>query len=306
MKETETIQGRILNIQHFCVDDGPGIRTTVFLKGCPLRCAWCHNPESQAFRRELMYRADACKNCGACSAACGNACHAMEDGSHTFDRTACKNCGSCSEVCAFDALQMAGQDKTVEEVMEELLPDKIFYESSGGGVTLSGGEPLSQPDFSYVLLKACKEEGIHTSVETCGFGKKETMQRIAEVTDLFLYDYKLTDPILHRKYTGVDIAPVLENLRFLHERGAAVILRCPMIPGVNLNEAHYRGIITLAQAYENIREIQLEPYHPLGVSKAEALGRTPEYDRKEFLEKSELAGALELIREHTKVPVNIN
>lgn len=306
MELGERAKGRILNIQHFCMDDGPGIRTVVFLKGCPLKCVWCHNPESQAFYSELMYRPDKCVNCMSCVRVCPGKCHRAEGATHVFAREDCKNCGMCSSVCEFDALSTAGIILSVEDVMEEILSEKVFYEQSGGGITLSGGEPLAQPDFSMEILKECREAGIHTCVETCGFAQKETLRRIAEYTDLFLFDYKLTDDRLHREYTGADRKPIMENLRLLKELDIPVILRCPMIPGINLEEDHYMGIAATAQNHGNILEIQLEPYHPLGVGKNRALGKKPEYARTEFLEKKELEEAAELIRKNVRVPVKIN
>lgn len=297
--------GKLLNIQHFCVDDGPGIRTTVFLKGCPLRCAWCHNPESQSPRGELLYRAEKCVACGVCSSVCTQEVHRFADGVHTLKRDGCRACGGCVETCLPGALELAGLDMSIPQVMEEVLLDRVFYRRSGGGVTLSGGEPLAQPAFTAALLQACREEGLHTCVETCGYGKTEDLLKISEYTDLFLFDYKLTDPDRHRAYTGVTNTGILKNLDALCLQGKAVILRCPMIPEVNLEPGHYDAIASLANQYPNIREIHLEPYHPLGVGKAMALAKPVVYDNPAFLEKGDLLKVQAYIGEKTAVPVKI-
>lgn len=298
------LKGKIINIQHFCTDDGPGIRSTVFLKGCPLRCAWCHNPESQLRKRELVYRQERCRNCGACVNACPLGLHSMEEG-HIFNRSDCGGCGICTEVCVFGALEMVGREVSVREILNELLPEGIFYEQSGGGVTVSGGEPLMQPEFTKALLKACKEEGLHTCMETCGFGAKDVISDLQKYTDLFLFDYKLTDDRKHKEYTGVSNRLILDNLEALCKAGAEVVLRCPMIPEVNIEPEHIQGIVEVVKRYENIKEIHLEPYHPLGVGKAEAIGRTAAYSRNTFLEKDELDWVLHFIQEKIQVPVKV-
>jgi len=281
--ESRSLTGRIFNIQHFCVDDGPGIRTTVFLKGCPLRCAWCHNPESYREQTEILLRADRCAVCGKCESVCPKGAHDLRTGEHRYDRTRCTACGTCVLQCPTGALEKAGKDCTVSEVLAELCTDCVFYETSGGGITLSGGEPTAQPAFVEMLLSACKEEGLHTALETCGYCSSEVMERLIPLTDLFLLDWKITDEAEHKRYTGVSNRQIRENLALLCERGAAVVLRCPLIPGVNMYKAHYDGIAALEQQYRNIQQIDLEPYHPMGLWKTRALGRVAEYTEQEFL-----------------------
>ena len=302
--DLDELVGRVINIQHFCVDDGPGIRTVIFLKGCPLRCAWCHNPESQKRSSEYMYRASKCTGCGVCASVCEKGVHSFENGIHTIDREACALCGRCVRTCCNDALGVSGYDVDVSEVVNEVLADKVFYKNSGG-VSVSGGEPLAQMEFTYAILAACKRHGIHTCIETCGYGKVEDLRDLAEVTDIFLFDYKLTDKALHKKYTGVDNGLILANLEMLCGLGAEIILRCPMIPDVNMTTDHYDGIAATANKYANIKEIHLEAYHPHGVDKAAALGRVAEYDRREFLERSELDEVCRYIGQRTRVRVAI-
>ena len=266
--------GLIFNIQKFCVNDGPGIRTTVFLKGCPLHCLWCHNPESQSPAPELLFYADKCRMCRSCAAVCKSHCHAFEGGTHTFDRKNCAKCFAC-EAIGCDALERVGKEVTVEEVMAEVLKDRIFYENSGGGVTLSGGEPLSQLEFSLELLKKAKENRLHTALETCGIASPHDIREIAEYTDLFLFDYKETAPDLHRKFTGVDNRLILENLSLLDGLKKEIILRCPIIPGCNDREEHLIGIAYVANRFDSIKHIELEPYHALGEGKYRSLGLEP-------------------------------
>ncbi len=296
-------QGIIFKIQRYCVNDGPGIRTVVFLKGCPLRCAWCHNPESQAAGPEILYCAEKCVGCGACARACANHAHGFEDGLHHFRRENCVNCGACVKVCPGGALEAAGRNASVDEVLEEVLKDRVFYDKSGGGLTLSGGEPLSQPAFARGLLKEAKRGGLHTCVETCGYAPEGTVRRIAEYTDLFLYDWKLTDDALHRKYTGVSNGPVRHNLEIIDGMGVKTVLRCPVIPRVNDTEGHFAGIAELANSLKNILRIEIEPYHTLGGYKYAMLGRKDSMRDTEVPEPERVGRWMEEIRSRTDVPV---
>lgn len=246
------MQGTIFNIQRFCVNDGPGIRTTVFLKGCPLSCVWCHNPESQRFEPEILFYKDKCTGCGRCK---------------------CVTAADRDFVCFNGAKEICGKTVSADEVTAEVLKDKPFYENSGGGVTLSGGEPLAQYDFSLELLKKAKENGIHTAVETCGYEEKSKILEIAKYVDLFLFDCKETDPELHKEYTGFDNKIILENLKALSDAGSKIILRCPIIPGFNDRAEHFKGISEIADKFSGIEHIEIEPFHPLGESKYSALNR---------------------------------
>ena len=305
--QSAPITGRILNIQHFCVDDGPGIRTTVFLKGCPLRCVWCHNPESHLASDEIMYRADRCVGCGACVSACPNGAHSFDnDGKHCFDRTRCTKCGNCAKVCLVEALETVGETKTVEEVLNDVLSDRIFYETSNGGVTISGGEPTAQPKFTEAFLTACKREGLHTAMESCGWCSPDVLMKIAPAVDLFLLDWKISDDALHKQYTGVSNLPIVENLERLAALGKRVILRCPLIPDINLTEAHYDGIAALANRFSNVEQIDLEPYHPMGIGKTNALGKESAYTNNECLDTEIASAAKEYIAQRVSIPVTVS
>ncbi|MBR2460280.1 MAG: glycyl-radical enzyme activating protein [Clostridia bacterium] len=303
----ENTVGRVLNIQHFCIDDGPGIRTTVFLKGCPLNCAWCHNPESQSHQPEIMLREEKCVFCGDCAAVCPRGAHIFSDkGEHTLNRSTCAGCGACANKCATGALEIAGRVLSVDEIMADIRTDAVFCRTSGGGVTVSGGEPTEQPDFTVALLKACKLEGLHTAVETCGYCQCKVLRKIAEHTDLFLFDWKLTDPELHKVYTGVSNHLIVENLSLLSSLGAKVILRCPLISGINLTEAHYDGIIEIAERESAVQAIELEPYHPMGIGKAIALGKPAVYANSDFLDKETARQIMKYISARTHIPVSVS
>lgn len=265
--------GMIFNIQKFSLNDGPGIRTTVFLKGCPLKCIWCHNPESNSFAREMMFNETKCVGCMKCAGVCPGNLHIQKDGKHIFNRDNCILCGKCEDVCPSSVLEIAGKEMSVSEVVKEVMKDEAFYETSNGGVTLSGGEPMSQFEFSLELMKAFKENNLHTAMETCGFAKEEHFRQIAPYTDLFLYDFKIADSKKHMEYTGVANDLILSNLKMLDSLGKKIILRCPIIPTINDNSEHLEAIARLSEELENILEINIEPYHPLGSGKAKSLGR---------------------------------
>ena len=294
--------GAVFNIQRFCVQDGPGVRTAVFLKGCHLKCAWCHNPESHRRYPEIMYAPAECIYCGACAAVCVN--HELMDGVHSFARAACEGCGRCAEVCYAGAIELCGKEMTAEEVMETVIRDRDFY-GLDGGMTITGGEPLLQADFTLELAKLAKKSGINVCIETSGDGDSEILMEIARHTDLFLYDIKLLDGEMHKKHTGISNARILKNLRLLDEMGARTILRCPIIPDVNLAEEHFSGIAALAESLENVAEVQFEPYHPLGVSKSQRLGRESAYANPEFLPREKVEALARKVQPLTRVKLTV-
>ncbi len=267
-------RGTILNIQRFCTDDGPGIRTTVFLKGCPLGCIWCHNPESQSARPEILYNAETCLACRRCESFCPQKCHTFRGATHVFDRSLCVGCGACVPACPGKSLELRGQTVSVEEVLEEVERDRIFYEESGGGVTLSGGEPLFQPEFSSLLLEQCKKAGIHTAMETCGFAEEEVFLSVLGSCDFVLFDLKETDPDLHLRYTGVPLEPILRNLSRMNGRHIPFVLRAPVIPTLNSRESHLKRLCAIRDSMSSCLGIQLMPYHRTGVYKYALLNRS--------------------------------
>lgn len=289
--------GKIFNIQRFSTSDGPGIRTVVFLKGCFLDCAWCHNPESKCAKTEIFYDPIKCVGCGRCVNVCENNCQSFGD-VHIFEREKCNSCGQCASVCCADALEICGEEKTAEEIIDVVLRDKPFYEESGGGITLSGGEPLMQYDFSLSLLKLAKENGLHTAIETSGFSGKR-LEELIRYTDLWLYDIKLFPDDEHKKHTGVSNENIFKNLYLLDSSGANIILRCPMIPNVNLTQEHFENLSELANKLKNVIAIHLEPYHPLGLSKAKLLGKTQIYRNNKFLDSSKLRPFAEMLMAKT-------
>ena len=269
--------GRIFDIQRFSIHDGPGIRTTVFLKGCPLRCLWCGNPESIDLKPQLSYMADKCIACGECFKVCKpNALLKDAAGKAVVNRARCTHCGDCAPVCDPKALEMVGRDAAVDEVIEVVLRDRDYYTQSGGGLTLSGGEPLLQPEFAEDLLHAVKNRGIHCCIETSGYAAWSVFERLQRVVDLWLFDYKETNPRLHAKFTGRDLEAIVERLQRLHDNGAKILLRCPMIPGHNARKEHLDGIVALARKLPKLQGVELLPYYDLWRAKLKRFGLTTE------------------------------
>jgi len=265
--------GLVLDIRKYSIHDGPGIRTTVFLKGCGLSCWWCHNPESQAPGFEAIVRDNRCIRCGACVDACGHGAITWTDAGPVTDRAQCAACGDCSAVCYAEARERVGREMAADEVLAEVLQDLPFYEESGGGMTLSGGEPLLQADFTAALLAGAKALGLHTALDTCGFAAWDALERVRADVDLFLYDLKLMDDERHRRFTGVSNAPVLRNLRRLSELGHRIRLRVPVIPDVNDDEENLRAVAAFATDLPHLEGADLLPYHHIGVDKYERLDR---------------------------------
>lgn len=262
--------GFISNIQQFSLDDGPGIRTTVFFRGCNLRCAWCHNPECIPFQMVLRYNDSVCIGCGACVQVCPEGCHVIDETGHHIDRVACTKCGKCVEVCPAGALEQNGRAYSEDELFERIMSDRPFYESSGGGVTFSGGEPVLQNVFLSGILKRCKEAGINTAVDTAGNVLWEMFEEILPNTDLFLYDIKLASNEKHIAATGVSNEKILANLNELCLRGARVWVRVPLIPDFHDME-EIEKIAGLLRELP-LERVELVPYHRYGVGKYTSLG----------------------------------
>lgn len=274
MSESDDVKGWIFDIKRFAVHDGPGIRTTVFLKGCPLRCIWCHNPESISPKPERVFLPDKCIACGACMEVCPQgAWQVSASGRRVYYPERCDLCGRCVEACYAEALVMYGREVTVEDVMAEVRKDAAFYERSGGGVTLSGGEPLMQADFTAALLRQCKAEGFHTALDTCGHAAWEAVEKALPHVDLVLYDVKYVDPDRHREQTGASNRRILANLRKLSRRGVPVEVRMLIIPTVNDSPDDIEAAADFLAPLENITAVRLLAYHRLAGSKYERLGR---------------------------------
>jgi pyruvate formate lyase activating enzyme len=285
--------GLVFNIQRYSIHDGPGIRTTVFLKGCPLDCWWCHNPEGRAPEPEIVVVEGRCMQCGECRAACPQEKgvrdlflehaktapkpHISEKRSLTpFSAEPplrCTRCGACVEACPTGARQMVGRRMTVAEVMAEVLKDRVFYEESGGGATFSGGEPLLQPKFLTALLEGCRAENIHTAVDTCGFASEENLLAVAPLADLILYDLKSMDEARHTHYTGAPNASILENLQAIGRAHANIWIRVPIIPGVNDNAEQLEALARCAAATPGVRQVNVLPYHEAGAYKSARVGK---------------------------------
>jgi pyruvate formate lyase activating enzyme len=265
--------GLVFNIQKYSVHDGPGIRTTVFLKGCPLHCPWCHNPESMSRRREIVVLENRCIGCGECRLACRYGAVIPGEGALPARTEECELCGACVEACPTQGRQLIGQEMSVSQVLETVLQDQIFYEDSSGGVTFSGGEPLSQPEFLRGLLTACRAKGVHTAVDTCGLAQPEDVVAVAALTDLFLYDLKFIDDAKHRRYTGVSNTLILENLQALGRAHGRIWLRVPIIPGINDAQADLEAAARFAATVPGVRQVNLLPFHRTGLPKARRLGQ---------------------------------
>ncbi len=265
--------GIVFDIQRASLHDGPGIRTTVFLKGCPLHCAWCHNPESWNMQPQLMFDAGKCVSCLSCVTSCAMGVHDAIQDRHSMDLTKCTGCGNCVDECVTGALKLSGRVMNVNEVLDQVLADKRFYNNSEGGLTVSGGEPMVQFVFLLELLKAARKAGIHTCIETSGYAEQDKFAALLPYVDLFLFDCKHTDDQAHRQYTGVSNKKILNNLDFLCRSEAKVLLRCPIIPGINDTNAHITKVAALTKKYPSLVGVELLSYHDLGRCKWAQLGK---------------------------------
>lgn len=289
----------VTNIQRFCMHDGPGVRTVLFLKGCPLSCFWCHNPETQTDKKQLLYHDKKCILCGGCSV-CENDAHVFSK-LHTLNRDLCKVCGKCASVCPTNALEICGEEHTVESVFEIIEKDKAFY-LDNGGVTISGGEPFMQSDQVIELLLKCKENSINTAVETCGYFKSDILKKAVSVTDIVLWDIKDTNAKRHKQNTGVDNELILKNLFLADSLGAKILLRCILLNGVNTNDEHYQNIADIARKLKNLQGVEFLPYHTFGDAKQTALGYASNADKAYIPTKAQMDYAKEyLVKQKIKV-----
>jgi pyruvate formate lyase activating enzyme len=290
--------GRIFDIKRYSIHDGPGIRTTIFLKGCALHCLWCHNPESIDPGPELMHWPGRCARCYACVKACPLAAISKDQaGAVVIDRTRCDLCGKCAAACLYDAMQMVGREASVEDILAEVEKDRIFYEQSGGGVTLSGGDPFVQSDFAEALIDACRSRGIRTALDTAGMSQNGVLDRLAAKTDLVLYDLKCMDEARHREFTGVSNAPILENLKRLAAAGTEIWIRIPLVHGINDDDDHIRRTIAFLQSLKTIRRVGILPYHSGGLEKARRIGRESHFRKFETPSEERIAAVEAAFRE---------
>lgn len=300
----------IFNIQKYNLYDGPGIRTLVFFKGCPLRCLWCSNPEGQLRSYQILFKKDRCVDCGACAAVCPTGVHVMDPVAkqHIVRRDVeCIGCRKCADACPQSALSVSGEYRTISDIMSVIEEDLPFYQSSGGGVTLGGGEALMQPEAAINLLTACKQRGINTAIETCGYARPEVVRKAAEVTDLFLFDVKHMDSDCHYQLTGVHNELILENLQGLFENRRNVKVRVPLLRGVNDGERDIEAMVRFLEPYKdhrNCKGIDLLPYHKMGVNKYAQLGREYPLTGDPALSEEDLARVEGFIK-HYDFPVTV-
>jgi pyruvate formate lyase activating enzyme len=263
----------IFDIKRYAINDGPGIRITIFFKGCPLSCRWCHNPESQSPEQQKFYTASRCIGARDCIEICPNGALSLTPDGIVTDWDSCNLCGKCADACPTKAIEMSGRFYTSQELFKIIEKERVHFEQSGGGVTISGGEPLMFPEYLVELLMLCKQAGIHTTVDTSGFAPKEILLKVAQHTDLFLYDLKLMDPVQHKKWTGVDNKLILENLKVLVDKKYAVNIRVPLIKNVNADDQNLRATAKfISNLNGQIPSVNLLPYHPIGKGKYKKMG----------------------------------
>ena len=289
----------ITNIQKFSIHDGDGIRTSVFFKGCPLHCSWCHNPETQRYKRELQVDLEKCAECGTCASVCPNDAVRMVDGHPLIQRDLCRTCGKCVNYCPAGVREIIGNEYSVRALVKELLKDQMFYEQSGGGVTLSGGEVMSM-DADYVLAvaKALRREDVSLTIDTCGYAPYERFEQLLPYVDTFLYDVKLMDPEKHKEYTGVDNALILENLTKLAAAGARIYIRIPTIRGVNATRENMQETIRFLKEHDiQPAQVNLLPYHDTGSGKYPKLDMEYKGTELQAPDKEEMEALADLFRD---------
>ncbi|MBT3273183.1 MAG: glycyl-radical enzyme activating protein [Spirochaetales bacterium] len=286
----------LLKIQKFTIHDGPGIRTTVFFKGCPLRCRWCHNPESIPVEPLLMWNKRLCTDCGLCVEPCPTGAQIQQEGIHSIDYGKCTSCGECVKVCMAGALKIHGGLQSVESIMAQLKKDRDYYENSGGGITFSGGEPLAQPDAAIELARACHTEGFNVYLDTSGFASAKVFNRVAAEVDGFLYDLKLMNSELHKTYCGVDNGPILANFRHAIETGKPVRIRVVLTPGLSDTEENLIGLVNLIEETGFDGHVDLMPYHNMGRGKYNGLGLNYSMEEYEAPTQKQLAVVVEFFK----------
>lgn len=296
----------IFDIQRFALHDGPGIRTVIFFKGCGLQCQWCCNPESQSSKPQLAFLSHKCTQCMQCISYCNQNVLSNENNLLKIDFSKCTSCGDCIDHCPYDALKIYGWVASVDDLMDIISKDIDYFENSGGGITLSGGEVMGHSQFATELLKTCKRIGIHTCIETSGFGTLNEFKTIAKYVDLFIIDYKATGEEMHKNLTMVSNKLCIQNLDFLYRNGHQILIRIPLIPSKNLNKTHLDGIVTLSKKYPNIRGIEIMSYHDFGKGKYEDIGKTykiqvptsSKEDKKKWISELRELGAINILDEY--------